>query len=175
MPLTKLVGAVAPFHSTVELAVNPDPFTVRVNVAPPDVAVDGLRLLIAGGTPAVIVKAEPLDIAAPVLTVTVATPCVAIRVSAMAAVSVLAFMNVVGIDMPFHKTVEFAANPDPFTVNVNETPPACAAVGLRLLIATGPGAVIVKTEPLVTIPLTFTVTVAVPCEAMRLPGIDAVS
>jgi len=54
-------------------------------------------------------------------------------------------------------------NPAPFTVNVNETPPACADDGLRLLIVKGPAAdVIVKAEPFDTVPPAFTVTVAVP-------------
>ena len=87
MALTKLVGAGVPFHNTLAFAANPDPFTVRVNEFPPACADDGLRLLIASGAPAVIVKAEPFEVVPPAFTVTVAVPCPAIKLSPMVAVN----------------------------------------------------------------------------------------
>jgi hypothetical protein len=39
-----VVGRADPFHCTVDPLTNPDPFTVRVNAAPPAVAEFGLRL-----------------------------------------------------------------------------------------------------------------------------------
>ena len=44
LALTKVVGRADPFHCTVDPLTNPDPFTVRVNAAPPAVAKAGLRL-----------------------------------------------------------------------------------------------------------------------------------
>ena len=70
-----------------ELAVNPEPFTVRVNAAPPACADDGLRLLIVGFAADEIVKAELLDIVPLALTVTVAVPCVAMLLASIAAVN----------------------------------------------------------------------------------------
>jgi len=90
LALTKLVEVGVPFHNTVEFnAPKPAPFTVRVNVGPPAGADDGLRLLIdkGPGAAAVIVNVEPFDIAAPVLTVTVAVPCVAMRLPEITAVT----------------------------------------------------------------------------------------
>jgi hypothetical protein len=44
LALTKVAGRADPFHCTVDPLTNPDPFTVRVNAAPPAVAEFGLRL-----------------------------------------------------------------------------------------------------------------------------------
>ena len=71
---------------------------------------------------------------------------------------------------PFHKMVELAVNPEPFTVRVNAAPPACADDGLRLLIVAGAGA-IVNVALLETVPLLLTVTATVPCVVMRLAPI----
>src|SRR5258708_3316523 len=46
---TNVVVRAAPFQVTAQPLTNPDPFTVSVNVGPPTVALEGLRLVIAGG------------------------------------------------------------------------------------------------------------------------------
>ena len=66
--------------------MKPEPFTVRLNAAPPASAEDGFRPLIAV-TVAAIVNAELLLDAPFVLTVTVAVPCVATRLAATEAVN----------------------------------------------------------------------------------------
>ena len=76
--------------------------------------------------------------------------------------------------MPFQRTPELAANPEPFTVRVKAAPPACAVAGFKLLI-TGVALVIVKDEPLLAVPPVLTVTVAVPAEVIRSAATDAVN
>jgi len=120
----KVVGTAAPFHKIVELAENPEPFTVSVKLGPLACAIDGLMLLITGtGVAGVIVNVELLDVAPLVETATVAVPCAAIRLATIVAVSWLEFPNAVGTVDPFHKIVELAVNPDPFTVRANAAPP----------------------------------------------------
>lgn len=46
--LTKVVARGLPFQSIIELAINPVPFTVRVNAAEPAVAFDGDKDVMAG-------------------------------------------------------------------------------------------------------------------------------
>ena len=83
-------------------------------------------------------------------------------------------------EAPFHEIVELAAKPEPFTIRVNPGPPACAEDGLTLLIV-GPGAgfpgaaVMVNPALFDAVPFALTVTVALPCEAMRLAATDAVN
>ena len=83
----------------------------------------------------------------------------------------------VGTAEPFHNTVELAANPEPFTVRVNDPPPATAVAGLRLLITgEAPAAgVIVKDRPFEEVPFVFTVIVGEPAAAMRLAATDAIN
>jgi hypothetical protein len=104
-------------------------------------------------------------------------PAAAMSVAAIAAVSCVALMNVVVLDAPLNVTTAPAANPDPFTVNVNAAPPAAAPVGesdvmaifellivnWRLAEVPPPGAALV------------TETVAVPAVAMSAAVIAAVS
>ena len=166
----KVVGRGDPFHKMVELAANPEPFTVRVNAAPLACTIDGLRLLITGFTVAgVIVKVELLDTVPFVLTATVAVPCAAMRLAPTAPVNWLALPNAVGRADPFHKIVELALNPEPVTVRVNAIPPACADDGLRPLMVTfAVAGVMVNVALLETTPLLLTVTATVPCVVMRL-------
>jgi hypothetical protein len=96
----------------------------------------------------------------------VAVPAEAIRLAGTKAVSRVALTNVVRSTVPFHCNVAPAANPLPFTVNVNAEPPAVAELGLRLLMA-GRG-LIVNEAPADVAPLLPTVTVAVHGEAIRL-------
>ena len=60
-------------------------------------------------------------------------------------------------------------------MRVNDPPPATAVAGLRLVITDTTAAVTVKDEPALVVPFVVTVTVAVPCEAIRLAAILAVS
>ena len=64
----------------------------------------------------VMVNVELLDTAPFVLTVTVAVPCAAMRLAPTVPVNWLALPKVVGRADPFHKIVELAANPEPFTM-----------------------------------------------------------
>ena len=60
-------------------------------------------------------------------------------------------------------------------MRLNDPPPATAVAGFKLVI-TGPTVgVTVKDEPALVVPFVVTVTVAVPCEAIRLAAILAVS
>src|SRR5216683_5174638 len=152
----------------VELAVNAEPFTVRVKAAPPACAVDGLKLVMVGVGGAVIVKGDPLEVAPFALTVAVAVPAEAMRFAPTDAVSLPAFTKLVGNGASFHRTVELAANAEPFTVRVKAAPPACAVVGLRLVIVGVAGAVMVKGDPLEVMPFALTVTLAVAGEVVRL-------
>src|SRR5712692_5387245 len=110
---TKVVGSAVSFHRMVELAVNAEPFTVRVKAAPPACAVDGLKLVMVGVGGAVIVKGDPLEVAPFALTVTVAVPAEVIRLAPIDAVSLLALAKAVGSGVSFHRTVELAANAEP--------------------------------------------------------------
>jgi hypothetical protein len=157
--------------------VNPEPFTVSVNPAPPACVEEGLRLvMVTFAVAAVMVKDTPLDDAPLELTVTVAMPCVAIRLAETVALSWALFPNVVGSGAPFHRTVEFEANPEPFTVRVNACPPACAADGLMLLM-NGPALAdeMLNVTPLDVTLFALTATVAVPCVAIRLAATLAVN
>src|SRR5581483_3584374 len=53
------------------------------------------------------------------------------------AVSCVALTNVVLRLAPFLSTTVLASNPDPFTVNMNEAPPAAALLGAKVVIAGG--------------------------------------
>jgi hypothetical protein len=76
---------------------------------------------------------------------------------------------------PFHRIVEPARKPEPFTVRVNADPPAVAELGLRLEML-GVGTVIVNVAALeVKPPGLTTVTVAVPALEIRLAATVAVS
>ena len=83
----------------------------------------------------------------------------------------------VGTAEPFHNTVEFAANPEPFTVSVKAMPPDTAVAGLKLVITEGATAagVIVKDRPFEEVPFVFTVIVGEPAAAMRLAATDAIN
>jgi len=172
---TKLVGNGASFHKTVELAANAEPFTVRVKAAPPACAVDGARLVIVGAGAAVMVKADPLEVTPFALTVTVAVAGEVMRLAPTDAVSLPAFTKLVGSGASFHRTVELAANAEPFTVRVKAAPPACAVDGARLVIVGVAGAVMVKAEPLDMNPFAVTVMAPVPGETIKVEATEAVN
>jgi hypothetical protein len=173
--LTKVVGRVELFQRTDELAVKFDPLTVRVKAGPPAGAVEGLRPVMVGASGAPMVKVEPLDVAPLSLTVIVADPCEAIRVAVTAAVNWVALTKVVVRAEPLQRTDELAVKLEPLTVRVNAGPPAGVVEGLRLVMVGASGAPMVKVEPLDVAPLSLTVIVADPCEAMRVAVTAAVN
>jgi len=63
---------------------------------------------------------------------------VAISVVETGIVRVLEFTYVVVRGVPLYWTIEEGENPEPFTVKVNDDPPATAAAGFRVVI-TGTG------------------------------------
>jgi hypothetical protein len=133
LALMNVVGTEVPFHITVAPDTKLDPFTVRVNAAPPAVAEFGLRLDSESVPDGLIVNVNAFDVAPPgFCTVTFAVPCEAMRFADTDAVSWLALTKVVEMADPFHCTVDPLTNPEPFTVRVNAGAPAAAEFGLRL-------------------------------------------
>jgi hypothetical protein len=123
---------------------------------------------------ATIVNVAALDVTPPgFTTVTVDAPAEAICAAGTDAVTCVALTYVVVKDVPFHWTVEPDTKPEPFTVSVKAAPPAVAVLGLRLVIA-GP-ALIVNVAPADVTPPLVTAMVAVPAEAIKLAGTDAVT
>ena len=175
MELLKLVEIGVPFHRMRELVANPEPFTVRVNPALPAGVDDGLRLLIPKPVGAgLMVKVELLDIAPLLFTVTATVPCAPMRLAPTAPVNWVEVQKIVDRGLPFHKMLEVAVNPEPFTVSVNAASPACVEAGARLLIA-GFAGLIVNVELPDVVPVLSTVTAAVPCVAMKLAPMVAVN
>ena len=169
------VESVAPFHRTTEPGAKLEPFTVRVKLAPPACAVAGLRLLIAGGAAAVIVKVDPFETTPPVFTVMLAVPTARTRFALTVAVIDVVLTKAVGRVLPFHWTAELGPNPDPFTVRVKAGLPACIVEGFRLLITGVAPAVMMNVELFETPPLALTVMLGAPCEAISPLPTDAVS
>ena len=166
LPLMKLVDKADPFHCTVAPDRKPEPFTVKVNAAPPAVAELGLRLNRESVPNGLIVNVNAFEVAPPgFCTVTLAVPCEAIWVADTEAVNWLAPMKLVDKADPFHCTVAPARKPEPFTVRMNAAPPAVAEFGLRL--DSESGADMVNVNAFEVAPPGFcTVTLAVPCEAI---------
>jgi hypothetical protein len=175
LPPMKVVDKADPFHITVAPGAKLEPFTVRVNAAPPAVAEFGLRLDRESG--ADIVNVNALEVAPPgFCTVTLAVPCAAMRAADTEAVNWLPPTKVVDTEVPFHITVAPDTKLDPFTVRVNAAPPTVAEFGLRLNSESVPDGLIVNVNALEAAPPGFcTVTFAIPCEAMRLAATDAVN
>jgi hypothetical protein len=108
---------------------------VKVNPAPPAVAEEGKRLVIAGTTTAgEMVNVVSADVAPEVVTVTFAEPEVAIRLAGTAAVSCVALTYVVVSAVLPHCTVEPETKFVPLTVSVNAAPPAVVEAGERLVM-----------------------------------------
>ena len=84
--------------------------------------------------------------------------------------------NDVGSAVPFHMTVEPPTKPEPVTVSVKPALPACADVGLKLVMVGRLVAVeIVKEAVLEVDPLALTATVTDPAEAINPALTEAVS
>jgi hypothetical protein len=177
LPPMKVVGKADPFHITVAPDTMLDPFTVRVNAAPPAIAEFGLRFDSESVPDGLIVNVNALEVAAPgFCTVTFAVPCEMMRAADTEAVNWLAPMKVVEMVDPFHCTLAPLRNPEPFTVRVNAGVPAAAEFGLRLDSEAAAGGLIVNVNALeVAAPGFCTVTFAVPCEPMRAADTEAVN
>ena len=146
-----------------------------MNAALPAVAEFGLRLDSESGLN--IVNVNAFEIAPPgFCTVTLAMPGEATSAAATEAVNWLAPTKLVDKADPFHITVAPDAKLDPFTVRVNAAPPAVAEFGLRLDSESVPDGLIVNVNAFdAAAPGFCTVTLAVPCEAMRLADTAAVN
>src|SRR5215471_19289083 len=143
--LTKVVVRLAPFTCTVAPLTKFVPFTVKVNAAPPAVALLGERLLMVG-TGLLTVKVAAADVPPPgvgFVTFTESVPAVAMSLAGMLAVTCVALTKVVVRLLPLTWTVAPLAKLVPLTVNVNAAPPAVALLGERLLMV-GTGLLTVK-------------------------------
>lgn len=171
-----MVGKLAPFQKTMELAIKLEPVTVRVKARPPAVAVEGARLEIVGVAGAVMVKVTAFDGAPPgFTTLTLAEPAAAMAVAGTCAVSWVAPTKVVASGEPFHCTVALETKPLPLTVSGKAGLPDAAEPGLREEMAGG-GVAMVNVRLLETDAEELaTRTAAVPPVATRLAGIWAVS
>ena len=181
--LTYVVVRLEPFHCTTDPLMNPVPFTVRVNAAPPAVAEAGDSVLIVGtGFAALMVNAELPEVPPPGVgleTVTGAVPAAAMSAAEMAACNCVALTNVVVRAEPFQLTTELLMKPLPFTVRVKAAPPAVVLAGDReVTVGRGLGALMVNAElPEVPPPGAGleTVTGAVPAAAMSAAEMAACS
>lgn len=155
--LTNVVVRGLPFHCATELLMKLVPFRVNVNAAPPAlVDVGAIEVSVGTGFAALIVKVSGFDVV-PIMpcgcaranttvgvnTFTGTVPAVRMSAAVIAAVSCVAFTNVVVRLLPFHCTTEVLKKLLPFTVNVNAAPPAMAEFGTRVVSA-GTGVVTVK-------------------------------
>lgn len=110
-------------------------------------------------------------------TVIEAVPVAVMSAARMAAVNCVPLTNVVVRSVPFQRTTDPPAKPEPFTVSVNAAPPTTAPGGL-VLASTGTGLLVVNVAPDETPPPGAglnTVTVAVPPAAMSEARIAAVN
>jgi hypothetical protein len=177
--LTYFVFSPFPFHCTVEVETKLVPFTVRVNAAPPAVALEG-ESEVAVGSGFLMVNVRAFDVPPPGVgftTVTNAVPPVAMSLAGTEVVNFVPLTYFVVSPFPFHCTVEVETKFVPFTVRVNACPPAVALEG-ESEVAPGFGLLIVKVSALDVPPPGvgfITVTVAVPAVAMLLAGTEAVN
>src|SRR5262249_39090710 len=123
-----------PFHFTTDVDRNPVPFTVRLNAAPPAVALagDSEPIVGTGLFAALIVNVDALEVPPPgvgLKTVTDRESAVARNAAVIAALTCGALTNAVVRLDPFHFTTDVDRNPVPFTVRLNAAPPAVALVG----------------------------------------------
>ena len=140
MAFTNAVVREAPFQLTTAPLMKLEPFTVRVNCAPPTTALAGERPVIIGGRTE---NGAEFDVRPPWETVTCAVPEAAISAALMVAVKDVELPNTVVREPPFHFTVAPLTKPVPVTVKVNPAVPATALLGERLVIA-GVGTLIVN-------------------------------
>jgi xanthosine utilization system XapX-like protein len=169
--VTEVGVSVLPLKLTVEPPPKPLPLTVRVNAAPPAVALVGLMELIIGG--GLTVKLAELEVTPPELTVTATVADVEIKFAGMVTISWPAVMELGVSALPLKLTIESAPNPLPFTIRVNAGPPAVALVGLIELIIGG--GLIVNVTEFEVAPPELIVTGTMPGVTSRLAGTAAVT
>lgn len=125
---------------TLEVSTKFVPFTVKVNAAPPAVALVG-EIVVMVGAGLFTVKATEFDVPPPgvgLVTVKLKVPPVAMSEAGIAAVSCVALIKVVARVFPLNFTVELLTKFVPFTAKVNAPPPAVALVGERVvMVGTG--------------------------------------
>jgi len=167
--LTKVVESAPPFQVIWVVLVKPAPFTVRRNPGPPAVALCGTMLLIDSA--AVMVKVRGAGTGGSSM-VTDAVPTAAISAAGTIAVNCPLFTNVVESSSPFHVTRLPLTKFAPFTVRVNVGPPTTAEFGERLERVAA-GMMVKVTGGGEVCPVSATVTMAVPGDAMRLAEIKA--
>lgn len=135
----------------------------------------GLRLVILGGGGGLIVNAAPADVPLAVLTVTLTVPGPESSAAGTAALTCVALTKVVVNAEPFH----IAAAPEkklvPVMTMVKAAPPVVAELGLKLVTVGGGGAFTVNAVPVEAPLAVVTVRLAVPGEAIRLAGTDALT
>ena len=163
--LTNVVVRVELFQRTAAPERKPWPLTVRVNCAPPAVAVAGVSDEIVAEDGGVIVNgkfAEVLLVPDGLVTPTVAVPAEAISVAGTTAVSWLALTKVVTNSEPFHNTVAPVTKLLPLAESVNCGPPAAVVKGdndVRFGVFAAPMVNVSAFEVVVPV---ITVTLAVP-------------
>jgi hypothetical protein len=164
---------------TVEAETKFVPVTVRVNAAPPAVALDGeSEARVGAGLLMVNVRAP--EVPPPgvgFITVTDAVPGVAMSLADTEAVNFVPLTYFVFSPVPFHFTVDLETNFVPVTVRVNAAPPAVALEGESEVTA-GNGFLMVNVRALDVPPPGvgfITVIDAVPGVAMSLAGTEAVN
>jgi hypothetical protein len=146
----------------------PSLFSVRVS------SLSSSQLTVANVTQPVMKKVPKFETApSGFVTATWALPIAVMRLAETEAVSCVELTNVVVRGVPFHCTVAPERSPVPFTVSVKSPPPAAVEIGLRLVMP-GTGGLIVKLSGFEVTPELDTVTVAVPCEVMRVEATVAV-
>lgn len=168
--LTKVVVFAVPLNFTTAPETKFVPFTVRVNAAPPAVALDGESVVIVGNGLLTVNDWIP-DVPPPgagFVTVAFRIPAVAMSAAVTGMVTCVAFTNVVVRAVPLNVTTEVDTKLVPFTVSVNAAPPAVALVGEREVIA-GTGLFTVNCElPDVPPPGAGLVTVALSVQAVAM-------
>ena len=121
-----------------------------------------------------IVKVAAFEIPSGLATVTETAPVDAISEREIAAVSCLAWMNVVGRSAPFQRTIEPSRKLSPLTVKLKALFPASTLAGWSAVMI-GRGWVILKVAPFEVLPGRDTVTRAVPGAAISADEMAAVS
>jgi hypothetical protein len=176
--LTKVVLRLLPFHCTVALGTKFEPFTVRVKLEVPAVALAG-NAEVMTGLGLLIEKPRGPEVPPPgagLATVTFAVPAVAMSLDEIVAVIWLALTKLVVRLLPFHCTVDPCTKPEPLTVRVNPGPPAIELDGATE-VPIGPGLLMENTRGAEVPPPgagVNTVIWTVPAVAMSLDEIAAV-
>lgn len=176
MALTKVVESNPPFHTMVAPLAKLLPFAVKVNCAPPTVAVFGLNDTSTGVFGAPMVNRTAFDVVVPVATVTLAAPAVTSNVLDTDACNWVGLINEVTSVFPFHWTSEALVKAEPLTKRMKLGPPGAAELGLRLEMF-GPDATAIVNVSGLEVPDVGVVTdtFAVPLFAIRLPATVAVN